>query len=899
MVKQFLHNIRGLNEKLLLNQYKLARGVNYSKPSDGPLEVGHILSYKTQEKKFEQLQKNIANGLSHVDYMDTLLQTMVTRISEVRTDIIQGSNETMGSSDRQALALEIDQLLNAMLEDSQSRFRGIYLFSGFETLTNPFYGSFSRWDQFLGSVDYLGDAGRISRRIQELSRLPINIYGKSLFMEQTYTLKGKYLPADEPLGFTGTLTINRENIVVNADDTLNDIRDMINANSNLKVIASTDNGYLQLESTTSSEEIRISDDQDGVLLDHLGLNLRGAWNRGITGPTMPVIDSTGAIFDGAGPVTNLTYDSTNNILNLHLGPNANDGLAESHSITIPEGTYADVDELVAAIQTQINDAFGRDKILVENNAGTLRISTVATGASIGMADLQVGGEIDGVWDSASDAADLNLIAAPDPAPQTMAGTAGTDGTDKFYIDIGELISRDGQDTEAVEIDLRAANTGTLAEMIDEINYQINQDLSLRGLVRAREDNGRILIETIKTGHEITADQLHLSDSTAGTLAGLGILEDPTQAYIDGIPPAAYPVNIVAGVNDTIEIDLGPSVSRSGVNYDPITITLDEGSYATINDLVNEINIQIHRTPEFLGSIVAQVEGLPGSEYIRIASVDDGSDVEGIDLQITAGTALADLGLAIGQAVSGGGTSEGKSTELEPQNIFNTLIEIRDSLLNYATGETLIKEIQADDGGIIEIFEGDQITLEEGGRSFTFTFRATDTIDDLVRMFDEFLGGKAEARFDRSGRLVIDNLTTTKITGIKISAQSADGIERTAFNDLFQTENEVLGLSSISTQTIKDPVRHNELSDRYLGVIDIDMDNFFKHQAFVGATANRLERTSTLIVDMDFNVKEQRANVESANMADVIMELSQQEALLEAALNVGSRVLMTSLLDYLR
>lgn len=899
MVKQFLRNIGSINEKMLDYQYKLARGVNYSKPSDGPLAIGHILSFKAQEQKFAQFQKNISNGISQVEYMDTLMQSMVAKITDIRTDIVYGANDALAPADRGALAQNMDQYLQSMLTDSQSLFRDRYIFSGHETMTNSFIGSNSKWDGYLNSINFIGDMGKIERRIGNLNRLQFNINGKDLFLDQTYTLKGKYLPTDEALGFSGKLTINDKTIILNTTHTLEDIRNKINADSDMKVWATTDNGYLKLESTTSSEKIIVSDDQNGILLDDLGINLRGAFNHGITGPTMPVIDSTGAIFDGAGPVTNLVYDATNNVLNLHLGPNANEQIAEAHSITIPQGIYANVTELAEAIQGEIDIAFGQDKILIEDVGGTLRLTTVATGASVGTADLQIGGEIGGIADSASDSADLNLIAAPDPAPLTNSGTSGTDGTDKFIIDIGPLLSRTDDNPEPVEIDLRAANTGTLSELIDEINYQINHDLTLRGIVRAREEDGRILIETVMRGEEVTADQLVFSDSTAGTLDGLGLLETSTNARIDGIPLLAFPITITDGVNDTIEIDLGASVAYSGVNLEPLTITLRDGAYADIASLVSEINTQINSDPELFGSIRASVEGLPGAEYISISSYQDGSDVRGIDLAITGGTALADMGFVIGNAINGGGTSEGKGIKINPQNIFHTLIETRDSLLGIAQESTLITELTNQEGEFAGLFEGDIITFEEEGRSLSIQFRTTDTFEDIIRAYDEFLGTKAKVTYDRSGRLVIENTTTRKITGLKISAASADGVEREIFNTMFSTETELAGFHSISTNTFLDPTRFDKLGEEYLATIDMDMDNFLQHQAYIGATANRFERTATLITNKDFNVKADRAAIESANIAEVIMELGEQEALLNAALNVGGRVLTVSLLNFLR
>jgi flagellin-like hook-associated protein FlgL len=898
MVSQFLKGLRNINQDLLINQYKLTTGTNYSKPSDGPLEVGQILNFKSQEKRIVQYQKSIADGLGQMEYVDTLLQSMVSRLTEARTDIVHAGDDALNSDDRKTLALGIDQYLMGMLESSQSLYQDKFLFAGYETLTNPFSANYSKWDQYVGSIDYKGDMGQIPRRIGAESRSQINVNGQKLFLERTYTLKGKALPTNRELGFSGTLIINDIKIDVGTDDTLDDIRDKINTASNIKVTANTDGGYLKLESTTSSDEIKISDDMDGVLLDNLGLNLRGAFNRGIAPPTLPVIDSTGAIFDAAGTVTNLTIDSTNNVLNIHLGQNANNGVNEAHSITIPEGTYATTAELASAIQTQIDGQFGENKIIVEDNAGALRFTTFETGASIGTSDLQIGGEIDGVLDTASDSADLNLIASPDPAPQTLAGTAGTDGTDKFNIDIGDKISRDGTDPVPVEIDLRALNTGTLAEMIDEINYQLSQDLTLRGLVEASSENGRVVIKTIATGSDFTADQLQLTDSTTGTLIGLGLMENASGAFIDGIPPAGYPVTIVAGVNDTIQIDLGPSVSYSGMDVGPITIKLREGNYADINALAKEINTQILTKPDLIGGFAVTVDGPAGFEFIRLSSIDDGSDVRGIDLRITGGTALADLGLSVATAVDGGGTSGGKGLELMPENIFNTLISIRDSLLGYAKPDAEISGLQNSEHELLDIFEGDTITFEEGGRTRSITFRSTDTIADLAHSLQEFLGSKVSVSVDRTGRIVIDNETTQKISGLSIHAENSLGESRELFNELFKIDSDLPGSKSIATGSMFDPTRSKNVSTDFLNMIDRNTENFLKHQSFIGATTNRLERNSTLLTSKDSVLKTNRANIESVDVADIIMRLSQQETQLQAALNVGSRVLTMSLLDYL-
>jgi flagellin-like hook-associated protein FlgL len=900
MVNQFLRNLMTLNEKLISSQFKLSKGVNYAKPSDGPLEVGRILGFYSTEASFTQFRKNISDGASQVEYLDTLLQDMVTRVTNAHTKTVHGANDVLQSADRKAIALEMDQYLNAMYQDSQTRFRDKYIFAGYRTLVNPFKGSFSKWDSYLNSVEYLGDRGEIGRRIGDFTRLPVNIRGNQLFLEQTYSLEGKVISTDVPLGFSGTITINNVDIKIETTNTLEDIRNKINNSDDIKVYASADSGYLKLESTTSSEKIEISDNQNGLLLDYLGLNVRGAYTRGINAPTLPVIDSTGAIFDAAGAVANLVYDETNNTLNLHLGADANDGVAAHHSIKIPAGTYADAAELARVIQTEVDSAFGENKIIVEEIGGALRFTTYETGASISTGDLQVGGEIDGVLDTASDAANLNLVAGPSPALLTDAQTTGTDGTDKFSIDIGRLITRADRDPEPVTIDLRASQTGTLSELVEEINFQLNQDLILRGTVRAREYNGRLLLETVKTGQEVKADQMQIADITSGTLAGLGLLNAESAAYIDGVPPPAFPVTITTGVNDTMIIDIGPTVSRNGINHDPITLTLRPGTYNNITELRDQLNLRINSSPELFGSIVAVVEGPPGGEYLRITSLDKGSDVNGADLAITGGTALADLGFSVATAIDGGGVTEGKGIVIQPQNIFNTLIQVRDSLLGLAALSTPVNRLVDKTGTLIDIYDGDKITFEQGGRSLTITYRTFDTIEDLLNTFNDFMGTKAQARLDRSGRIVIENLTNQKIEGLKISCTSSDGLaERALFNGIFKIDDTVLGFGSIATDVLSDPSRHELLGESLISMVQEDMENFMSFQAFVGSTANRLTRTSNLIETKDYNVKSLRNEIEAADIAKLIMEITQTESVLQASMNVGARIIMPSLLDYLR
>ena len=123
--------------------------------------------------------------------------------------------------------------------------------------------------------------------------------------------------------------------------------------------------------------------------------------------------------------------------------------------------------------------------------------------------------------------------------------------------------------------------------------------------------------------------------------------------------------------------------------------------------------------------------------------------------------------------------------------------------------------------------------------------------------------------------------------------------RELFNGLFEIESELLGNASIASSTAYDSRQGKNVSNLFLDMIDDDMENFFSQQTFIGSTVNRFESTSTLLVNKDYTIKTNRMTIESADIAEIIMKLSQQETQLQAALNVGGRVLSMSLLNYLR
>ena len=810
-----------------------------------------------------------------------------------------GANDNLNQLDRNTIAEEIGLIIDSTIGNANSSFRDRYMFAGTKTRATPFEGLYNERTRLLEDVLYSGNRGSIGRLVGDNDVMGVNINGKDSFLEYTYTLQGETLPSDIPLGFSGVLTINDVNLKIEEDFNLVDIQRLIENNAyRTHVFARIDNNRLVLESAYAVSEFTLDDNQDNRLIEDLGLDIRGAMNIGYNPPAVTYVDSTPAIFTAAGPVANLTYDNTNNILNIFLGPDANNGVSVAESITITEGTYASVADLVTELQTQIDSAFGKDKILVtDSGGGVLQFETVATGDEIDLGDLVIGGAYAGILDTASDQADLNLVAVAGNAPQTNAQIAGTDGNDKFYIDLGPTASKYGDDVLPQLIDIRASTISNPTELLDELQYQIFQNDNLRGAVTVEYYEGRLRFETVKTGDGVLASDFRITEGATATLDALRLNEIASAAYHDGIV-LGFPLAIITGLNDTLTIDLGASVSYDGTNPPPVNLTMAPGIFNNITDLYNALNDLITADPILNPAVELTITGAPGFERLVLETKSEGADIRDTDFMVT-GPFAATVGWSSPTAVPGAGTINGRGVEIAPSNIFSTLIHMRNDLNGVAANDTLMINALNDNEELLGINEGDIITVTYDAGSTSFKLLGNDTFEDFARTLEDIFNYRAEVRITTDGRIEVENLETFQIQNLTITAETSTGESRDLFNSVMEKiPTTIPGLSSSQTGSLYDSQRYLRLGEEDLVLIDSDTENFLSLEAIIGSRANRLLTITNLFTAQELNVKELKTTIEAQNLPEIITSLSQQELVLQAALGVGARVMTPSLLDYL-
>ncbi|MFD2703196.1 flagellar hook-associated protein FlgL [Paenibacillus shunpengii] len=85
----------------------------------------------------------------------------------------------------------------------------------------------------------------------------------------------------------------------------------------------------------------------------------------------------------------------------------------------------------------------------------------------------------------------------------------------------------------------------------------------------------------------------------------------------------------------------------------------------------------------------------------------------------------------------------------------------------------------------------------------------------------------------------------------------------------------------------------------LGQIDTRVDKLLAAQAGIGAKMNRVELMQNRLGDMEYNLTSLQAKTEDADYAELAIQSQIQENIYNATLSVGSKIISSSLVDFLR
>jgi flagellar hook-associated protein 3 FlgL len=171
MTRGLLDDLTSLTNRIGTTQRSISSGRQITKPSDDPLGTQRALGLRSAIAGTQQHSRNVDEALGWLETTDDALADVGNVINRVRELTVQGASDSLGPEQRNAIALEIDQLISAVKESGNATFQGSYIFSGTDTTTPPYQ---------TGNDGYWGNGAAIARTIGPGVSVQVNTLGSDI-----------------------------------------------------------------------------------------------------------------------------------------------------------------------------------------------------------------------------------------------------------------------------------------------------------------------------------------------------------------------------------------------------------------------------------------------------------------------------------------------------------------------------------------------------------------------------------------------------------------------------------------------------------------------------------------------------------------------------------------------
>lgn len=162
-------------------QRQAAAGKRVGRPGDDPAAVEQALGFRARIDAGQAVLDNIATNLDWLNATDKALGDMSTLLNRANVLALRGASESLGPDERDALATEVEGVLEQAIAVGNTRHGDAHLFSGFKIDTPAFSATLDPVTGRITGAAYNGDAGLILRQAEPGTDVAINLPGDTLF----------------------------------------------------------------------------------------------------------------------------------------------------------------------------------------------------------------------------------------------------------------------------------------------------------------------------------------------------------------------------------------------------------------------------------------------------------------------------------------------------------------------------------------------------------------------------------------------------------------------------------------------------------------------------------------------------------------------------------------------
>ena len=154
----------------------LSSGKRVLTAKDDAVAFGTLVGYKDDLANIEKYNRNINQAENHNSLQEVLFSDAQLILDNVKQDMLLANNGRMSSEDLQAIATQVSNSLNQLLDIANSQDENDeYIFSGYQTEQKPFS------QQIDNSITYNGDSGVRELQVAKNINVSISQSGEAAF----------------------------------------------------------------------------------------------------------------------------------------------------------------------------------------------------------------------------------------------------------------------------------------------------------------------------------------------------------------------------------------------------------------------------------------------------------------------------------------------------------------------------------------------------------------------------------------------------------------------------------------------------------------------------------------------------------------------------------------------
>lgn len=157
-------------------QEQLSSGKKINRPSDDPVATGRIVEYRSVLNTNNQYTRNSDFLKAELDMADQTLQSMSSVLNRIKSLATKGANESLPQSSRDAIAEEVNQLIDHLIQLGNTTVSGRYIFGGYKTTVAPL-------ERDGDIVNYNGDNNVRVVEVYDGVNISASPTGKTLFID--------------------------------------------------------------------------------------------------------------------------------------------------------------------------------------------------------------------------------------------------------------------------------------------------------------------------------------------------------------------------------------------------------------------------------------------------------------------------------------------------------------------------------------------------------------------------------------------------------------------------------------------------------------------------------------------------------------------------------------------